>query len=74
MADMLNGMADMQPSRGGRPLENPELGKVRSRVIRVDDPTWDAAVARAAADGISLAAVVRHYLREYGAGAADVDG
>lgn len=42
---------------------------MKNRVVRVDDDTWDAAVARAKREGLPIADVVRHYLREYGQGA-----
>jgi antitoxin component of RelBE/YafQ-DinJ toxin-antitoxin module len=38
---------------------------MKMRNLRVDDATWDAASARAKADGIALSEVIRHYLREY---------
>lgn len=41
---------------------------MKNRVVRVDDPTWEGAAARAEAEGINLSEVIRHYLREYAAG------
>ena len=41
---------------------------MKNRTVKVDDPTWDAASARAAREGLPIAEVVRHYLREYAAG------
>jgi hypothetical protein len=38
---------------------------MRTRTFRCDDETWDAAALRAAADGLDLSTVIRHYLRTY---------
>lgn len=38
---------------------------MKLRAMKIDDETWDAAMAKAQADGIPLAKVVRHYLRGY---------
>lgn len=42
---------------------------MRGHNIRVDDPTWDAAVARAEQDGIALSEAIRFWLQQYGSGA-----
>jgi hypothetical protein len=42
------------------------------RAIRVDDPTWDAALARAQDEGISMSALVRGWLADYAAGKSRV--
>jgi hypothetical protein len=52
-----------------QPPTKPDVEPMRKRVFYCDDPTWDAAMARAAADGVPLAKVLRHYLRGYAAGA-----
>lgn len=57
-------MADAA-ARKGRPFVRPDLGPVRARMVRVDDPTWDAALEAAQREGISLAEVIRRALREY---------
>lgn len=51
------------PARGRRAGE-----PMKNRVVRCDDATWDSAKDRAKADGLDLSEVIRHYLREYGAG------
>jgi predicted HicB family RNase H-like nuclease len=38
---------------------------MKSRVVRCDDELWEAAGATAAAEGVSVSAVVRHYLQHY---------
>lgn len=43
--------------------------RMKNRVVRVDDVTWNAAKERAARDNLPMADVIRHYLREYAAGA-----
>lgn len=48
------------------PVEPPTpTPPMRVRNFRCDDPTWEAAAARAKADGLDVSAVIRHYLREY---------
>jgi hypothetical protein len=42
------------------------------RAIRVDDPTWDAALARAQDEGISMSALVRGWLSDYATGKSRV--
>lgn len=38
------------------------------RAIRVDDETWDSALARAQDENISMSALVRGWLSDYAAG------
>lgn len=38
------------------------------RGIRVDDPTWDAALERAREENISMSALIRGWLADYAAG------
>jgi hypothetical protein len=40
----------------------------KNRVVRVEDPTWDAAMRRADAEGVKLSEIVRGWLREYARG------
>lgn len=46
---------DDTPKRYGEP----------QRTVRVDDETWSAGKAQAAADGTTLSAVIRYYVRAY---------
>lgn len=46
------------------PVHEPVTPK-KNRVVKIDDETWDAAMAKAQADGIPLSVVVRHYMRSY---------
>lgn len=39
-----------------------------ARAIRVDDATWDAALARAQDEQISMSALIRGWLSDYAAG------
>jgi hypothetical protein len=39
-----------------------------ARAIRVDDPTWNAALGRAQDEGISMSALIRGWLSDYAAG------
>ncbi len=41
------------------------IGNLKGRMVRMDDETWEAALAKAQANGLSMTDVVRHYLREY---------
>jgi hypothetical protein len=50
--------------RIGRPPKPADEVK-RSRTFRISDPEWEAAVARAKADGLDIGQVIRHYLRAY---------
>ena len=51
-----------------RALRRPNgSGPLRSRSVRVDDPEWDAAVARATTEGTTVSAVIVAFLRGYGA-------
>ena len=43
-----------------------------ARAIRVDDPTWEAALARAQDEGISMSALIRGWLSDYAAGRSRV--
>jgi hypothetical protein len=49
----------------GRPLTNPELGRMRLRAFHEYDPIWEDVLARAEAEGIPAAEVVRRALRGY---------
>ena len=50
-----------------RALRRPNgSGPLRSRSVRVDDPEWDAAVARATDEGTTVSAVIVAFLRGYG--------
>ena len=51
------------------PRPSSDSDTMKNRVVRVDEETWSAAVKRAKRDGLPIAEVVRHYLKEYGAGA-----
>lgn len=54
--------------RIGRPPKPADEVK-RTRTFRIDDATWEAAAARAKADGLDMGQVLRHYLTEYVNGA-----
>lgn len=41
------------------------VAPMRPRNFRCDDETWEAAKARATADGTDVSDVIRYYLREY---------
>ncbi len=45
---------------------NSRAGHTPHRTIRVDAPTWDAAMARAEARGTSLSEEIRKFLIRYG--------
>jgi hypothetical protein len=47
--------------RNTRPVTN-----TPTRSFRCDDAIWEAAVARAAADGLTMTAVLTRYLKYYG--------
>jgi hypothetical protein len=49
----------------GRPLTNPELGPMRLRTFHEYDPVWEDVLARAEAEGVPAAEVVRRALRGY---------
>jgi hypothetical protein len=40
----------------------------KNRVIRVDDATWEAAMARAEAEGLLVSEEVRKFLERFGKG------
>lgn len=42
------------------------------RNVRIDDATWNAAIARAQADGTTLSALMRGWLSDYVAGKRNV--
>lgn len=50
-------------------LTRPDASPMRARSYRSSDAEYDAAADRAKAEGLHLSDVIRHYLREYAAGA-----
>ena len=50
-------------------LPRPDSSPMTGRSYRSTDQEHEAAMARALAEGLTLTDVIRHYLREYAAGA-----
>lgn len=57
-------MGVKSPPAVSRP-EPVRTAPMKNRMFRCDDATYEAARARAREDGLELAEVIRHYLREY---------
>lgn len=55
----------MPMAKSGRPLTQPDVGRLVPRMVAVDDPTWNDTLARAEDDGVSAAEVTRRALRAY---------
>jgi predicted HicB family RNase H-like nuclease len=51
---------------GRRPYNPPGPNDTPNRNVRVSDEVWDAAMARAVAEGVSVSSVVRDALELYG--------
>jgi hypothetical protein len=48
------------------PIKPPRArGPKRLRALKYDDELWEAAQARAAKDGLTMTALIEHYLRGY---------
>lgn len=64
--DTMNDIAPPAPVVPAEPID--ETAPMKNRGVRIDEATWRRAGDRARREGLTVADVIRHYLREYAGG------